>query len=173
MWLPAVPFHWVVDLTEIFRICVTSEGNVSMASWEAKNPWRQKLEVLFWTKLPFIEKCHFLSFLYKEYISNRWEKRFKITRRDELTVCLRLFLPLLIYSTPTPVIIHFVLISNRRVSILFVADGKLPIFWHGSKKIMIFTPNVRFFGEKLNGWSDKVEIFVTYRSKYLQKKWPK
>ena len=23
--------------------------------------------------------------------------------------------------------------------------------------------------QKLNGWSDKVEIFVTYRSKYLQK----
>ena len=28
---------------------------------------------------------------------------------------------------------------------------------------------MRFQGEKLNGWSDKVEIFVTYRSKYLQK----
>ena len=145
---------------EIFQICVTPEGNVSMASWEAKNPWRQKLEVLFWTKLPLIEKCHFLSFLYKEYISNRWEKRFKITRRDELTVCLRLFLPLLIYSTPTPIIIHFVLISNRRVSILFVADAKVPIFWHGSKKLWFFTPNMRFHWEKLNGWSDKVEIFV-------------
>ena len=28
---------------------------------------------------------------------------------------------------------------------------------------------MRFLGEKLNGWSDKVEIFVTFRSKYLQK----
>ena len=28
---------------------------------------------------------------------------------------------------------------------------------------------MRFQGEKLNGWSEKVEIFVTYRSKYLQK----
>ena len=28
---------------------------------------------------------------------------------------------------------------------------------------------MRFQGEKLNGWSEKVEIFVTYRSNYLQK----
>ena len=28
---------------------------------------------------------------------------------------------------------------------------------------------MQFQGEKLNGWSEKVEIFVTYRSKYLQK----
>ena len=28
---------------------------------------------------------------------------------------------------------------------------------------------MRFHWEKLKGWSDKVEIFVTYRSKYLQK----
>ena len=29
---------------------------------------------------------------------------------------------------------------------------------------------MQFQGEKLNGWSEKVEIFVTYRSKYLHKK---
>ena len=61
------------------------------------------------------------------------------------------------------------LISNRKVSIPFVADAKMPIFWPGSKKLWFFTPNMRFHWEKLKGWSDKVEIFVTYRSKYLQK----
>ena len=65
--------------------------------------------------------------------------------------------------------IHFMLISNRKVSIPFVADAKMPTFWPGSKKLWFFTPNMRFHWEKLKGWSDKVEIFVTYRSKYLQK----
>ena len=65
--------------------------------------------------------------------------------------------------------INFMLFSNRKVSIPFVADAKMPIFRPGSKKLWFFTPNMRFHWEKLKGWSDKVEIFVTYRSKYLQK----
>ena len=65
--------------------------------------------------------------------------------------------------------IHFMLILNRKVSIPFVGDAKIPKFWPGIKNFIIFTPKMTFLGEKLKGWSDKVEIFVTYRSNYLQK----
>ena len=61
------------------------------------------------------------------------------------------------------------LISNRKVSIPFVGDAKIPKFGPGIKNFIIFNPNMTFLGEKLNGWSDKVEIFVTYRSNYLKK----
>ena len=58
------------------------------------------------------------------------------------------------------------LISNKKVSIPFVADAKLPM----AQKNRIFTPNMHFLGEKLKGWSDKVEIFVRNRLKYPHQK---
>ena len=60
-------------------------------------------------------------------------------------------------------------ISNRKVPIPFVGDAKIPKFLPGIKNFIIFAPNMRFQGEKLKGWSEKVEIFVTFRSKYWQK----
>ena len=65
------------------------------------------------------------------------------------------------------------LISNRKVSIPFIDDAKIPKFGPGIKNFIIFTPKMTFLGGKLKGWSDKVEIFVTYRSNYLQKLLPK
>ena len=62
---------------------------------------------------------------------------------------------------------------NRKVSISFVGDAKIPKFWPGIKNFIIITQNMTFFGEKLKGWPEKVKIFVTYESKHLQKKWPK
>ena len=62
------------------------------------------------------------------------------------------------------------LISNRKVSIPFIDDAKIPKFWPGIKNFIIFTPKMTFLGGKLKGWSEKVEIFVTNRSKYLQKR---
>ena len=61
------------------------------------------------------------------------------------------------------------IISNRKVSIP-VGDAKIPKFRPGIKNFIISTPNMTFLEGKLNGWSDKVEIFVTNRSKYLHKK---
>ena len=57
---------------------------------------------------------------------------------------------------------------NRKSPKIFLKNGA-----KSAKKIMIFARNMRFLGGKLNGWSDKVEIFVTNRSKYMHKKWPK
>ena len=39
------------------------------------------------------------------------------------------------------------LISNRKVSIPFVGDTKIPKFWPGIKNCIIFTPNMTFLGE--------------------------
>ena len=64
------------------------------------------------------------------------------------------------------------LISNRKVSIPFVADAKMPIFWPGSKKLWFFTPNMRFHWEKLNGWSDKLK-FLSLLDQNIRKKMTK
>ena len=65
--------------------------------------------------------------------------------------------------------IHFMLISNKKISIPFVGDAKIPKFWAGIKNFIISTPNMTFLERKLKGWSDKVGFFVTYRSNHLQK----
>jgi len=41
------------------------------------------------------------------------------------------------------------LISNRKVSISFVGDAKIPKFWPGIKNFIIITRNMTFLGDKL------------------------